>query len=108
MRWHKIDDVGNSGDTLVKKVKAGNTTVCLVGYDGEVFALGYRCPHAGGDLTWGWCNNGKLVCPVHRYSFDLRTGKGSGDQHDFIDTYPVKTEGLAIYVGIYSFWERLK
>jgi len=108
MKWHKIAGVENTTEPFVKKVKAGNKTVCLVGYGAEVFALSYRCPHAGGDLTYGWCNNGKLVCPIHRYSFDLRTGKGSEGQNDCIDTFPVKIEGRDIYVGIPSFWEKLK
>ena len=108
MKWYKISDIQNNNEPFVKKVKAGKTTVCLVGYQGEVFALGYVCPHAGADLSWGWCNNGKLVCPVHRFSFDLHTGKGSEGQNDYIETYPVKMDGVDIYVGIYSFWERLK
>jgi len=108
VKWHKVPGIEDKGQPFIKKVKAGNKTVCLVGYEGKVFALSYRCPHAGGDLSYGWCNNGKLVCPIHRYSFDLQTGKGSEGQNDYIDSFPVKIEDGEIYVGIYSFWERLK
>jgi nitrite reductase/ring-hydroxylating ferredoxin subunit len=107
MKWYKIPDVKPVGRPFIKRAKAGGKTICLVGYDNEIFALSAKCPHAGGDLTQGWCKEGKLICPVHRYSFDLKTGKGSEGQNDFIESYPVEIKDDAIYVGITSFWEKL-
>ena len=108
MKWYKIPGIQNFDQPFIKRIQAGNKTICLVNYEGEVFALSARCPHAGGDLSIGWCNNSKLICPFHRYSYDLHTGKGSEGQNDYIETYPVKMDGVDIYVGIYSFWERLR
>lgn len=108
MRWYKIPGVKNTGQPFIKRVKADGKTICLVGYEGKIFALSARCPHAGGDLTQGWCKEGKLICPLHRYSFDLETGKGSEGQNDYIDSYPVEVREDDIYVGISSFWEKLK
>ncbi|WP_419788841.1 Rieske (2Fe-2S) protein [Mucilaginibacter sp. X4EP1] len=82
--------------------------MCVVGYEGDIFALSARCPHAGGDLSLGWCKNQKLICPVHRYSYDLHSGKGSEGQNDYIDTFPVKIQHNGIYIGISSFWDKLK
>ena len=93
---------------FVKKVTAGRKTICLVREQGELYALGSRCPHAGGDLTQGWCSQGKLVCPVHRYAYDLRTGKGNEGQHDFVITYPLERRADGVYVGVRTFWERVK
>ena len=108
MKWYKIPGVNITGQPFIKRVKAGNKTICLVGLEGQVFALSAKCPHAGGDLTAGWCKNGKLVCPVHRYSYNLETGKGSEGQNDYVNTYPVEIRNGVIYVGIISFWERIK
>jgi nitrite reductase/ring-hydroxylating ferredoxin subunit len=108
MKWYEIPGVKPTGQPFIKKVKAGNKTICLVGYENEIFALSGRCPHAGGDLTGGWCKDGKLICPVHRYSYDLKTGKGTEGQNDYIDHYPVEIKEDAIYIGIDSFWEKLK
>jgi len=107
MKWYKIPDVTNSNQPFIKKVKAGGKTMCLVGYEGEIFALSSKCPHAGGDLTSGWCKNEKLICPVHRYSYDLKTGKGSEGQNDYINTYPVEVKADGIYIGVTSFWEKI-
>lgn len=108
MEWYQVPDLQYKGQTFIKRVKVGGKVLCLVSYDGEVFALGARCPHAGGDLTQGWCKEGKLVCPVHRYSYDLKTGKGSPGQNDYINNYPVEIRDSFIYIGITSFWERFK
>jgi nitrite reductase/ring-hydroxylating ferredoxin subunit len=108
MRWYKIPDIQNTDCPFIKKVKAGNKNICLVGYDGNIFALSARCPHAGGDLSAGWCKNEKLICSIHRYSYDLRTGKGSEGQNDYIETYPVEIRGQTIYVGFSSFWDKVK
>ena len=108
MEWYKIPDLKYTGQTFIKRVKAGGKTICLVGYDNQVFALSAKCPHAGGDLTQGWCKEGKLICPIHRYSYDLNTGKGSEGQNDYIDNYPVEIKDDSVYIGISSFWEKFK
>ncbi|WP_428331318.1 Rieske (2Fe-2S) protein [Mucilaginibacter sp.] len=108
MRWYKIPGIQNTDQPFIKKVKAGNKTVCLIGYEGSFYALSAVCPHAGADLSNGWCNNQKLICPFHRYSYDLRTGKGSGGQNDYISSFPVKVKDDIIYIGINTFWERIK
>jgi nitrite reductase/ring-hydroxylating ferredoxin subunit len=108
MKWYKIPGIQNSAQPFIKKVKAGNKSICLIGYEGEIFALSAKCPHAGGDLSAGWCKDEKLVCPIHRYSYSLQTGKGSEGQNDYIDKYPVEIRGDGIYVGIMGFWEKIK
>ncbi len=108
MKWYKIPGIQPSSQPFIKKAKAGGKTLCLVGFEGKIFALSARCPHAGGDLTAGWCKEGKLICPIHRYSYSLETGKGSEGQNDYIDSYPVEVRDDAIYVGISSFWEKFK
>ena len=107
MKWYKIPGIQTTTEPFIKKVKAGDKSICLVGYEGEIFALSSRCPHAGEDLSWGWCKNKKLICPIHRYSYDLDTGKGSEGQNDYVDTYPVKIKDDDIYIGVDSFWEKL-
>lgn len=108
MVWYLVPDLVFNGETFIKKVKVGGKSICLVGQGGELFALGAKCPHAGGDLTQGWCNDGKLICPLHRYSFDLKTGKGSAGQNDYVSSYPVEIRGMEVYIGVTSFWEQFK
>jgi nitrite reductase/ring-hydroxylating ferredoxin subunit len=108
MKWYKIPGIQNFDKPFIKKVKAGNKSICLVGYEGKLFALSARCPHAGGDLSIGWCKNEKIICPFHRYSYNLYTGKGSEGQNDYINTYPIEIRDGSVYIGIVSFWEKIK
>ena len=107
MKWYKVPGNLKPGSAFIKKVKAGNKSICLVSDGTELFALGAKCPHADGDLSMGWCNNQKIVCPIHRYSYDLHTGKGSKGQNDFINTFPVKITDDEIYVGTSSFLDKI-
>lgn len=43
--------------------------------DDEVFAIEDACNHAGASLAEGWLEGDCVVCPMHAYVFDLRTGK---------------------------------
>jgi nitrite reductase/ring-hydroxylating ferredoxin subunit len=56
------------------RVCAGERMITLCRLDGEVHALDDRCPHRGGPLGEGYCEHGQLVCPLHGWAFDIRTG----------------------------------
>ena len=108
MKWYKVLDNDDLKYPFIKKAKAGGTSVCLVGVDNEVHALATKCPHAGADISQGWCKDGKLVCPYHRYSYDIFTGRGSPGQGDYIKTYPVEMRDDGVYVGVKSIWDIFK
>lgn len=69
--------------------------------DGEAFAIEDACNHAGASLAEGWLEGDCVVCPMHAYVFELRTGRLlrprglCGDQR----TYDVVVEGdeVAVY-----------
>ncbi|WP_448699457.1 Rieske (2Fe-2S) protein [Mucilaginibacter sp. AW1-3] len=108
MKWYKVLDNKDLKYPFLTKARAGSTSVCLVGVNNEVHALAAKCPHAGADISQGWCKDGKLVCPYHRYSYDIQTGRGSPGQGDYIKTYPVEMREDGIYVGIKSIWNWFK
>lgn len=107
MKWYKVPDFALPDGPFLKKVRVGGKSVCLVGYEGEIFAISDTCPHAGGLLSGGWCWEGKIVCPIHRYSYDLHTGKGSPGQNDFIEVYEVDKRDDGLYLGMTGFWKRV-
>jgi len=108
MDWYKAAEITDPNKPFIKKVKAGGKSLCLVGYEGQVYAISATCPHAGAELSGGWCRDGKIICPFHRYSYNLKTGKGDPGQNDYVDTYPVEIREDGVYVGITSFLERIK
>lgn len=104
MNWYKVLDASGLNYPFIKKVTAGKAAIALVGVNNEVYALAARCPHAGEDLSYGWCKDGKLVCPVHRYAYDIHTGRGNPGQGDYVDTYPVEVRQDGVYVGVKEKW----
>lgn len=80
----------------------------MVSYEGGIHALSATCPHAGGEFSGGWCKDGKLICPIHRYAYDIHTGKGDPGQNDYVDTYPVEVREGGVYIEIVSFLEKVK
>ncbi|WP_342648337.1 Rieske (2Fe-2S) protein [Mucilaginibacter sp. CSA2-8R] len=108
MAWYKVLERVELSQPFIKKVNAGGKNVCLINYNKQVFALSASCPHAGADLSQGWCSEERLVCPRHRYEYDLQTGKGAPGQNDYVKTYNVKVEGTDVYVEITRWTDRLK
>lgn len=56
---------------------------------GEVFATQARCPHRGAPLADGLMGSGRIVCPLHAYTFDLRTGEPVRNGCPALRTYEV-------------------
>ncbi|MGI4750227.1 MAG: Rieske (2Fe-2S) protein [Janthinobacterium lividum] len=104
LEWIKVAENILVKEASIRKIKAGKHNLCLVGYDGIIYAVAAKCPHAGGELVGGWCENGQIICPLHRYQYDLKTGKGAAGQGDYIDTFPVEVRADGIYVQVKKRW----
>ena len=53
----------------------------------ELFATQARCPHKQGLLADGIVGDGKVICPLHSYTFDLATGTPLGSTCQSLRTY---------------------
>jgi nitrite reductase (NADH) small subunit len=53
----------------------------------EVHATQARCPHKAGLLADGIVGDGKVICPLHSYKFDLATGTPLGNVCHSLKTY---------------------
>ena len=99
--WHKVlDNKSELPEGRVKTVTAEHKGICLTHFEGKFSALDNKCPHQGGPLGEGSIENGMLRCPWHGWDFHPCTGLPPGGYDDGIETFPVKEEGNAIYVGI--------
>lgn len=105
MNWIKVftADVFNHSD-FVKSIDVAGKKLCAVKSGTKLYVVQNKCPHAGADLSFGWCTNGNLVCPYHRHQFDLETGRGKAGQGNYIRTYPTEIRDDGIYVGIKNGW----
>ncbi|MGD2177467.1 MAG: Rieske (2Fe-2S) protein [Anaerolineae bacterium] len=90
--------------------------VLLINREGEIHAVGSRCPHLQGKLENGEVReNGTIVCPRHHSVFDLETGAvqewvpwppvvgralAAIARENALPVYPTKVEDGSIWVGI--------
>jgi 3-phenylpropionate/trans-cinnamate dioxygenase ferredoxin subunit len=55
-------------------VRVGDRQLLIVKDGDRIVACERACPHEQADLALGRCANGRLFCPRHCASFDLRDG----------------------------------
>jgi len=83
------------------RVQAGGKELCISVFKGEARACAAKCPHAGGLMHQGWVDPlGNIICPLHRYTFDAKTGRNTSGEGYFIKTYPVEENDEGVFVGI--------
>lgn len=69
---------------------------------GKLYATQAFCPHREALLADGIIGEGKVICPLHAYKFDLETGKPLGNECASLKTYRViltPEDTLQLYLG---------
>jgi ferredoxin-nitrite reductase len=61
--------------------------------NGQLYGIQNICPHEGGQLCNGWIDGGEVVCPLHGYKFDLKTGACSTDPKLRVKVFRLVAEG---------------
>ncbi len=105
MNWHPIPEINArevseaaAGKLFHVKVKGKKLAVTYWGDRWRAFDA--RCPHAGGPLHAGKINGqGQIVCPLHRFAFDLESGKCDSGGY-FIEIYECKEERFELFVKL--------
>lgn len=105
MKWFKIypKQIVDSED-FIRTVQVTGKKLCIIKVEGDFYAVQNKCPHAGADLSNGWCAHGNLVCSYHRHEFDLKTGRGAEGQGNYVDTYPLELRDDGLFIGIAKPW----
>lgn len=102
--WHKIADHINelgfaSNNIAVVEVKGKK--MCIGKYNDTVFAFAFKCPHAGGIMADGYIDAlGNVVCPLHRYKYDMRNGRNVSGEGYYLKNWPVEMREDGVYVGM--------
>jgi nitrite reductase/ring-hydroxylating ferredoxin subunit len=69
--------------------------------DGGVFhALFGRCPHANGPMGHAWIEDGEAVCPLHRWRFQLATGRCTTDRAYSLHRFPCEVSEGQVWVEV--------
>lgn len=79
------------------RVKVDDKHIALFKVAGEVFAINAVCPHAGAFLDQGYLEDCTIICPLHGWDFDLRTGV-SPNYGVKTKCYPVEIKDGVVYL----------
>ena len=111
-RWHKIADHINelefaSNNIAVAEVKGKK--ICIGRHENKAFAFAHKCPHAGGVLADGFIDAlGNVVCPLHRYKYDMKNGRNVSGEGYYLKHWPLELREDGVYIemeegGLLSF-----
>jgi NADPH-dependent 2,4-dienoyl-CoA reductase/sulfur reductase-like enzyme/nitrite reductase/ring-hydroxylating ferredoxin subunit len=88
-------------DGQMKQVEVGGKKVLLARVEGAYRATGDRCPHYGGPLHEGTLCDGRITCPWHQGTFDVRTGDLlEPPPLAAIPSFVVRVEGGDVFVEV--------
>ncbi len=102
--WHKIAESANDffwQENNLCEIEVKGKKICIAKKGEEVFACTSKCPHAGGYLSDGFLDAaGNIVCPLHRYKYNLQNGRNVSGEGYYLKTYPVEKRADGIYIGM--------
>lgn len=84
----------------VREFMASGRMLCVANVDDNIYATDNACLHWGGPLGQGRIEDGKIVCPWHRWRFDPRTGEGPARCSGRLALHRVRIEGEDVFVEL--------
>jgi nitrite reductase/ring-hydroxylating ferredoxin subunit len=85
----------------IKVVQMGPTKVCVTRDGEDFFVFETLCPHRKANLSQGFINGiQEVVCHLHEYRFDLKTGRANSGQCPDLTVYSseLSDDGLKIKI----------
>jgi nitrite reductase/ring-hydroxylating ferredoxin subunit len=103
-KWYKIAETAAElpfDENNIVQIEVAGKKICVVKTFDSIAACTAKCPHAGGNMAEGFLDKDvNIVCPVHRYKFNLKNGRDVTGEGYFLKIYPVKVNDVGIFLGI--------
>jgi nitrite reductase/ring-hydroxylating ferredoxin subunit len=101
--WKRVAALSDLDEDYPKGIHSRGTDIALYLMDGQVYATDGVCTHAYAMLSDGHIEDGKVFCPLHQGSFDIKTGAAVDVPcTEGIKVIPVKVEGDDVLVKLQS------
>lgn len=91
----KTDQLAESQGTTVF---VNERDIALYKYEGAFYALDNTCLHRGGQLGDGWMDGPNVICPLHGWDYDVKTGVSRYEPREVVATFPVKVQDDTVYI----------
>ena len=104
IKWYKLADHINMlpfEPNNMCVVEANGKKMTIAKHNGILYGFAYKCPHASGIMAEGFINAlGQVVCPLHRYTFNMQNGRNVSGEGYYLPTYLVEERTDGVYVGM--------
>ncbi len=89
-------------EKAIRVLRIGDQKVCVAKSGNEYFAFEALCPHQKQPLSEGKLNAfNEVICPLHFYRFNLKTGEESSRLCNDLKTFPIEVKEEGIFIKLY-------
>jgi nitrite reductase/ring-hydroxylating ferredoxin subunit len=103
-QWHKIAESALElpfGPNQIAVITIRGKNFCIGSFGEDLYAFSYKCPHASGIMADGYIDPlGNVVCPVHRYRFNLKNGRNTSGEGFYLRHWPVEKRPEGVFIGL--------
>ena len=93
-QWYQVCGYSDLTEGRGRAIEIDGRMIAFFLLEGSVYAIDSRCTHAGAPLAFGWLVGDDVICPLHRWKFNVKTGQCRTDKTRPIGTYPTKIDDL--------------
>lgn len=98
--FSKVCDVADVVEGQGIPVEVDGLIIAVFNDGGQFHALLGRCPHANGPMGRGWIEEGEVVCPLHRWRFNLATGRCTTVRGNTLHRFRCEVRGHEVWVEV--------
>ncbi len=81
--------------------EADGKKICVGKFRDQYFGFAYKCPHASGLLAYGHIDaNGNVVCPLHRYKYDISNGRNVSGEGYYLKHWSIIQNEEGVFVDM--------
>ena len=88
--WIRVIAIEDVPDGRGRAVSAGKTRLALFRDGDSWHAIDESCPHEGTSLANGAFHEGRVICPLHAWVFDVRSGQCPRGTHEGVRVYATR------------------
>lgn len=98
--WIAAARVGEIEDGDSKLIELDDSDVAVYNLGGDYFAIEDICTHDGGEISSGWLDGDRAVCPRHFAEFSIKTGEAlKAPAYEGVHSFPVRVREDVVEVG---------
>ena len=98
--WHTIGRADEIRDGDLRGAMVSGERLCVGRAGDRYFAIEDTCPHAGGSLSEGMIESEFVICPLHAYAFEVKSGRCPDDPGCSVRAFAVSIEDGMLRVDL--------